>query len=130
MYHGGRESTTKLRSVYFGPEDTLHSQEVRTTSARCTHANCDRATLSALLGRDRVRKTEVGTPVAPADGDDAELRNDDCGTDSRGNFLGSLDAKANMALRVADDDDSLETSPLAGAGLLLDGLDLNIWANV
>jgi hypothetical protein len=71
-----------------------------------------------------VRSTEVGTPVASSDGDDAELGDDDGGTDSRGDFLGGLDTKTNVALRVTNDDDGLESGSLTGTGLLLDRLDL------
>jgi hypothetical protein len=71
-----------------------------------------------------VGSTEVGTPVASSDGDDAELGDDDGGADSGGDFLGGLDAEADVALRVADDDDGLEAGALASTGLLLDGLDL------
>jgi len=41
----------------------------------------DGAALSALLHGQRVRKTEVGTPVASPHGDDAELGNNDGGAD-------------------------------------------------
>jgi hypothetical protein len=71
-----------------------------------------------------VRSTEVGTPVASSDGDDAELGDDDGGTDSSGDFLGGLDTKTNVALRVTNDDDGLESGSLTGTGLLLDRLDL------
>jgi hypothetical protein len=89
-----------------------------------TYTNGDGAALAALLAGQGVRSTEVGTPVASSDGDDAELGDDDGGADGRGDFLGGLDAEADVALRVADDDDGLEAGALTGAGLLLDGLDL------
>ena len=72
-----------------------------------------------------MRSTEVGTPVTSTDGDDAELGNDDGSTDSSSDFLGGLDTETDVALRVTDDDDGLETSSLTGTGLLLDGLDLH-----
>jgi hypothetical protein len=72
-----------------------------------------------------VRETEVGAPVTASDGDDAELGDDDGGTDSSRDFLGGLDAETDVALRITDDDDSLEAGTLTGAGLLLDRLDLH-----
>jgi hypothetical protein len=71
-----------------------------------------------------VRLTEVGAPVAAADGEDGELGDDDGGADSGSDFLGGLDAETDVAFGVADDDDGLESGALTGAGLLLDGLDL------
>lgn len=68
--------------------------------------------------------TKVGTPVSSSHGDDAQLGDDDGGTDGGGDLLGSLDTEADVALRVTDDDDGLESGALTGAGLLLDGLDL------
>lgn len=69
-------------------------------------------------------ETKVGTPVTSAHGDDAQLGNDDGGTDSSSDFLGGLDTKTDVTLGVTDDDDGLETGSLTGTGLLLDGLDL------
>ena len=71
-----------------------------------------------------MRLTEVGTPVTSPDGQNAELGNDDGGTDRSRDFLGGLDAETNVALGVTDDDDGLEPGALTGTGLLLDGLDL------
>lgn len=71
-----------------------------------------------------MRVTQVGTPVASPDGQDAELGDDDGGADGGRDFLGGLDTQANVALRVTDDDDGLEAGALAGTGLLLDGFDL------
>ena len=90
-----------------------------------TYADCDGAALSALLGGQRVRETEVGAPVTTSDGDDAELGDNDGGTDSSRDFLGGLDAETDVALRITDDDDGLEAGTLTGAGLLLDRLDLH-----
>ena len=71
-----------------------------------------------------MRLTKVGTPVTSPDGQDGELGNGDGGTDSGSNFLGGLDTETDVALRVTDDNDGLETGTLTGTGLLLDGLDL------
>ena len=71
-----------------------------------------------------MRLTKVGTPVTSSDGHNAELGDDDGGTDGGGDLLGGLDTEANVALGVTNDDDGLESGTLTGAGLLLDGLDL------
>jgi hypothetical protein len=71
-----------------------------------------------------VRKTEVGAPVTATDGDNAELGDDDGSADGSGDFLGGLDTETDVALRVTNEDDGLETGALTGTGLLLDGLDL------
>jgi hypothetical protein len=71
-----------------------------------------------------VRLTEVGAPVSSSDRHNAELSDDDGGADSSRDFLGGLDTETNVALRVSNDDDGLESSTLTGTGLLLDGLDL------
>jgi len=89
-----------------------------------THPNAHGTALSVDLCRQRVRLTEVGAPVASSDGDDGQLGDDDGGADGSGHFLGRLDAETDVALRVADDDDGLETRALSGASLLLHGLDL------
>lgn len=68
--------------------------------------------------------TQVGTPVTTTNGDDAQLGDDDGGTDGGSNLLGGLDAQTDVALGVTNDDDGLETGTLTGTGLLLDGLDL------
>lgn len=69
-------------------------------------------------------ETEVGAPVTTTDGDDAELGDDDGGTDGSSDFLGGLDTETDVALGVTNDDDGLEPGALTGTGLLLDGLDL------
>lgn len=71
-----------------------------------------------------MRSTKVGTPVTTTDGENAQLGDDDGGTDGSGDFLGGLDTETNVSLRVTNDNDSLETGALTGTGLLLDGLDL------
>jgi hypothetical protein len=69
--------------------------------------------------------TEVGTPVTSSNGHNGELGNDDGGADSGSNFLGRLDAEADVSLRVSDDDDGLESGALTSSRLLLHGLDLH-----
>lgn len=85
----------------------------------------DTAALAGFFGREGVRFTEVGTPVAAADGQDGQFGDDDGGADGGRDFLGGLDAESDVAFRVADDDDSLESGALTSAGLFLDGFDLN-----
>lgn len=90
----------------------------------CTYTDGDGTAFAALLAGQGVGGTEVGTPVAATDGDDAELGDDDGGADGGGHLLGGLDAETDVALGVANDDDGLEARALTGTGLLLDGLDL------
>lgn len=71
-----------------------------------------------------MRLTEVGTPVTATDGENAQLGDDDGGTDGSSDFLGGLDTETNVALGVTDDNDGLEAGTLTSTGLLLDGLDL------
>ena len=72
-----------------------------------------------------MRLAKVGAPETTTDGDDGELGDDDSSADGSRDFLGGLDAETNVAVGVANDDDSLETGTLTGTGLLLDGLDLH-----
>lgn len=71
-------------------------------------------------------ETKVGAPVSAADGDDAELSDDDGSADGSSDFLRGLDSETDVALRVTDKDDGLEAGTLTGTGLLLDGLDLYV----
>lgn len=89
-----------------------------------TYSDGDGTTLGALLNGQRVRLTKVAAPVTTTDGENGELGNGDSGTDGGSDFLGGLDTETDVALRVTDDDDGLETGTLTGTGLLLDGLDL------
>lgn len=89
-----------------------------------TYSDGNGTTLGALLDGQRVRLTEVGTPVTSPDGQNAELGNDDSSTDGGSDFLGGLDTETNVTLGVTDDNNGLETGTLTSTGLLLDGLDL------
>jgi hypothetical protein len=73
-----------------------------------------------------VRKTQVGTPVTSSDWQNAQLCDDDSGTDSSCDFLGGLDTETNVSLRVTNNNDSLESGTLTGTSLLLDRLDLKL----
>lgn len=91
---------------------------------RVTYPDCDGTALPTLLDGERVRLAEVGTPETTSNGDDAQLGDDDGGTDSSSDFLGGLDTETDVALGIANNDNSLESGSLTGTGLLLDGLDL------
>jgi hypothetical protein len=73
-----------------------------------------------------VRLTKVGTPVTPSDGENAQLGDNNGSADGSRDFLGGLNTETNVALRVTDNDDSLETGTLTGTGLLLDRFDLEV----
>jgi hypothetical protein len=104
--------------------DSGRGNEAGTTGSG-NKSDGDGTTLGALLDGQRVRLTEVGTPVTATDGENSELGDDDGGTDGSSDFLGGLDSETNVALRVTNDDDGLETGTLTGTGLLLDGFDLH-----
>lgn len=94
------------------------------SSGRGDQTDGDGAAFAGLLGGQRVRLTEVGAPVASSDGEDGEFGDDDGGADGGRDFLRGLDAETDVALAVANDHDGLESGTLTGAGLLLDGFDL------
>lgn len=107
----------------FEPGDPNNEGKREVQDAK-TYPNRNTPTLATLLGRQTMRDTEIGTPVAATDGDDAEFCDDDGGADGGCDFLACFDAEADVAFGVADDDDGLEAGTLSGAGLLLDGFDL------
>jgi hypothetical protein len=72
-----------------------------------------------------MRRTKVGAPVTMTDWDNRKLGQDDCTTYSRCNFLCTLDAEPDMAVKVPDGSEGLETSALASASLLLYGHNLH-----
>ena len=73
--------------------------------------------------------TESSTPVSSADRQDAKLCNNDCGTDGGSDFFGCLDSQTDMALGISNNDNGLESSTLAGSGLFLDRLNLDVQKN-
>lgn len=91
-----------------------------------SYSDRDGTALAGLLDGQGVRFTEVVTPVSTADGDDAELGDDNGGADSSSDFLGGLDTETDVALAVTNDDDGLEAGSLTGTSLFLDGLDLHV----
>lgn len=111
-----------------GSRDELHMLANNLTmhlkSDRDTYSDSDRTALAALLRGQRVRLTQVVAPVSSPDGQNAELGENDSRANGGSNLLGGLDSETDVALRVANDDNGLETGPLTGTGLLLDGFDL------
>ncbi len=95
------------------------------TTGRGDETAHDGPDLAGHLRGHRVGLTEIGAPVAPADGDDRELGEDDGTTDGGRDLLRALDPEADVPVRVADRDERLEARALAGARLLLHGHDLH-----
>ena len=69
--------------------------------------------------------TQSYTPVSASDRDDVELGEDHGALDGVRNLLARLDAEADVAVLVSDDDESLEAHALTRGGLLLHGHDLH-----
>ena len=69
-------------------------------------------------------QTQIGTPVSSANGQNAQLGDDDSGTNSSCDFLGCLDTETDVTFGITDNDDGLESGSLTGTSLLLDWLDL------
>ena len=66
-----------------------------------------------------MRRPKVGAPITTTDWDNRKLGKDNCPTDGRRDFLCALDAETDMAVRVPNGNEGLETSALAGTGLFL-----------
>ena len=67
---------------------------------------------------------QIGTPISSPNWEHTKLSYYDGGSNGSSDFFRGLDTKANVSLRVANDDNSLESCALTGAGLLLDGFNL------
>ena len=80
--------------------------------------------LTSNLAGHGVWATNLVTPETTPDWHDGELGKDDCATNCGGNFLGALDSEPNVTVVVANGNESLEAGALTGAGLLLNGHDL------
>jgi len=107
----------------------LHS-DVLFQLLRNTYPDADGTTLSTSLDGQRVRLSEVGTPVTTTDWHNRELSDDDGGANGSCDFLGGLDSETDVTSRVTDDNDGLETCALTSTGLLLDRLDLFVGEDV
>jgi len=99
-------------------------QSISTTWNQYAYPDGDGTALSGLLSSQGMGLSKRGAPVSTADGKDGQLGDDDGSTDGSRNFLGGLNAEADVTLGVTNNDDGLETGTLTGTGLLLDGLDL------
>ena len=71
-----------------------------------------------------MRVTQRRAPVSSSNWQDTQLGDDDGGTDGSSDFFGGLDAQTDVAFRISNDNNGLESSTLTSAGLLLDRLDL------
>jgi hypothetical protein len=69
--------------------------------------------------------TELGTPVTSSNGDDGELGEDDSASNGGCDFLCTFNTEPDVAVKVTDCDEGLETGTLTGTGLLLDGHDFH-----
>ena len=112
--------------------DTSHGQQLlwnwsadeTSASRRRNESDSDATALAGDLAWHSVGSTDLVAPVTTSDWHDGELGQDDGATDGSGDFLGALDAQANVAVVVSHGDDGLEAGTLTGLGLLLHGLDL------
>jgi hypothetical protein len=69
--------------------------------------------------------TDLVSPISSPYGDEVELGSHKGTLDGDLHFLGQLGAKADMAVLISNGDNSLESGPLSGLSLLLDGDDLD-----
>jgi len=108
-------------------EETLDgwgSDETGTTGS-WDETNRDGTALAALLCGKGMWETQIAAPVTSSDGQNAQLGDDDGGTDGGCDFLGGLDTETNVALGITNNDDGLESGTLTSTSLFLDGLDLH-----
>lgn len=77
------------------------------TARRRNEANVNGTTLAVNLGRHGVRLTELGTPETTADRDNVQLGEDHGTLNGVRDFLARLDAQADVAVTVADNDERL-----------------------
>merc|ERR1719419_1986718 len=87
-------------------------------------AHPDGAALAGDLAGHGVGLANLVAPEPTSHGQDGQLGQDDGAPDGGGDFLGALDAQAYVSVVVADGDEGLKAGALTGAGLLLDGHDL------
>ena len=87
--------------------------------------NVDGSDLSVDLAGNGVGLSELGSPVTSSNGDDGELGEDDGTSNGGSDLLGALDSQSDVSVEISNRDESLESSSLSGASLLLDGHDLH-----
>eukprot|EP00262_Sarcandra_glabra_P013987 TRINITY_DN398_c0_g2_i1.p3 TRINITY_DN398_c0_g2~~TRINITY_DN398_c0_g2_i1.p3 ORF type:complete len:110 (+),score=14.56 TRINITY_DN398_c0_g2_i1:573-902(+) len=68
-----------------------------------------------------MRLPDLVPPVPPPNGNNRKFREYNRAANCGGDFFAALDAEADVAVAVADDDEGLEAGALAGARLFLDG---------
>lgn len=100
------------------------SDDTRTSGTR-DQSDSNGTALTSDLSGDGVWVSDLVTPVSSSDGDHVKLGIDDGTLNGSLDFLGDLDTETQMAFRVTDQDNSLESGSLTGGGHLLDGLDLH-----
>jgi len=84
----------------------------------------DRTALAGHLTGNRVRLADLVAPIASSDRDDGQLGEDDGTSDGRCHFFGALHSETHVTVEISNGDERLETGSLTGAGLLLNGHDL------
>mmetsp|Transcript_2272 Transcript_2272/g.2416 ORF Transcript_2272/g.2416 Transcript_2272/m.2416 type:complete len:299 (-) Transcript_2272:6-902(-) len=89
------------------------------------HADRHGAGLAGDLHGDRVRGTDLVTPVATADGHEVQLGGDHRGADGNRDLLADAGTNTNVAVAVADGVVRLEAGALTSGRGLLDGEDLH-----
>jgi hypothetical protein len=106
-------------------EDLLgHGGSNATSSTRSRdESHIARAALSSHLHGDGVDASDTRAPVATTHGHDVQLGINEGALDGDLDFLGDLDADADMTGAVSNGNDDLESGSLTGLGLLLDGED-------
>ena len=63
--------------------------------------------------------SDTATPISSANGNDTEFGKDHGAANGSCDFLGALNAETNVAVAVADDNESLKASTLTSTSLLL-----------
>lgn len=126
----GSGLTGRLRVAVLDTSELQHALRSRsgnnTGTTRSGHETAhDRSRLTRDLHGHSVGLTKSVTPVTTSHRDRGELGNNDGTTDSGSDFLGALDTKTKVAVRVTDGDEGLETGTLTGTRLLLNGHDLH-----
>uniref|UniRef100_A0A1B0GHW0 Uncharacterized protein n=1 Tax=Lutzomyia longipalpis TaxID=7200 RepID=A0A1B0GHW0_LUTLO len=75
----------------------------------------------AYLAGNSVWLSDFVAPIAPSDGHNGELGEDDGPTNGGGDFLAALHTQPNVPVVITNGHESLKTCPLSGTRLLLHG---------